>query len=115
MISWCVANESSKSTHAVVRSSSSSNESTSELDRVSGPPSSLPHASLPDSIATDEVVTSVMFSVPPYHAYGVILADILCVVRKDWDVKVHHVLREANQVANGLATWGSSHNDAEVV
>ncbi|KAK7290734.1 hypothetical protein RIF29_05365 [Crotalaria pallida] len=54
-------------------------------------------------------------SVPSFHAYGTVLGDISCILKRNWTVQVLHVLREANSVADGMAKWGSSHTDMDVV
>ncbi|KAK7260763.1 hypothetical protein RIF29_27060 [Crotalaria pallida] len=54
-------------------------------------------------------------SVPPFHAYGAILGDISYLLSRDWMVQMQHSLREDNYVVDGLAKWGSSHIDLDVV
>ena len=42
-----------------------------------------------------------------HHCYSALLAEIRDWVRKDWMVKISHVLREANQCADHLAKDGA--------
>lgn len=45
---------------------------------------------------------------PPFHVYGVVLADIADLIHRHWTVKVTYVMREVNASADMMVKLGAS-------
>lgn len=44
------------------------------------------------------------------HPYGFMIARVQHLMKRDWKVKIRHIYRKSNRVANRLAAMGNSLN-----